>query len=573
MTQSTWSVAIIGSGGSGSVTTGLILMEALARRGLYAMMTRSYGPQIRGGESAVMIRFGNRPVQAPSDAFDLLLALDWLKVDRFLDELPLTADSRIVCEQAGDGLPPAIAAQTGEILSLPLQQEARAIPGGRANMLGLGVLAAWIGLSAELLRAAVGRSFRHKGEDFLRAAEAGIERGRALFQAPLQALSFTSERSPTARWNISGNEACGLGALRGGIRFVAAYPITPASEMLEWLAPRLEKLGGLLLQAEDELASVNMAIGASFGGVPAMTATSGPGLSLMAEGMGLAVASETPILVVNVNRGGPSTGIPTKSEQSDLNLALYGLHGDAPHLLLAPLDIGDAVFTTQWAAHLAEHLQTLALVLSDQMLGQARCIIDPPPERRIPYQRQVAGNGAAPYRRYSTQQLVSPMSLPGQADCQYTADGLEHNRSGRPSSIPQDHAEQADKRLRKLLEFDYGEDWAVLDGDGELALITWGSTHAAVREAAERLRADGMAVRTLSLRLLAPLPVDAFRRACDGVRRALVVELNQGGQCYHLLRSQSLLPAQSDSLCRVGPLPFRPAEIYRHCLELWGDAS
>ncbi len=172
------------------------------------------------------------------------------------------------------------------------------------------------------------------------------------------------------------------------MRFVAAYPITPASEILEWLAPRLEQVGGSLLQAEDELASVNMIIGASFGGVPALTATSGPGLSLMMEGLGLAVASETPVTVVNVMRGGPSTGIPTKSEQADLNIALYGLHGDAPHLVLAPLDIGDCVFTTQWAVQLAEHLQTVAIVLSDQFLGQSRTISATPPSRELPLARQ-----------------------------------------------------------------------------------------------------------------------------------------------------------------------------------------
>ena len=169
-----------------------------------------------------------------------------------------------------------------------------------------------------------------------------------------------------ARWNISGNEAAGLGAVRGGIRFVAAYPITPATEILEWLAPNLEKVGGVLVQAEDELASINMIIGGSFGGMPSMTATSGPGLALMMEAIGLAVASETPIVVINVMRGGPSTGIPTKSEQSDLNIALYGLHGDAPHIVTAAHCIADCQFTTQWSVHLAEQLQVPVIVLTDQ---------------------------------------------------------------------------------------------------------------------------------------------------------------------------------------------------------------
>ena len=154
-----------------------------------------------------------------------------------------------------------------------------------------------------------------------------------------------------------------MGALRGGIRFAAASPITPATELLEWLAPRLKTLGGGLLQAEDELASINMIIGGSFGGVPSLTATSGPGLSLMLEAMGLAVAAEVPATVVNVMRGGPSTGCPTKSEQTDLNVALYGLHGDAPHLVLGALDHADCILTTEWAVRLAEALQTLAVVL------------------------------------------------------------------------------------------------------------------------------------------------------------------------------------------------------------------
>ena len=183
------------------------------------------------------------------------------------------------------------------------------------------------------------------------------------------------------RWQMSGNEGCGLGALRGGIRFAAAYPITPATDMLEWLSPRLKKLGGRLLQAEDELASINMVIGGSFGGVPAMTATSGPGFALMLESMGLAVAAEIPALVVNVMRGGPSTGCPTKSEQTDLNVALYGLHGDAPHLVLGALDHADCILTTEWAVRLAEALQTLAVVLSDQYLAQSRALIAKPTYR------------------------------------------------------------------------------------------------------------------------------------------------------------------------------------------------
>jgi 2-oxoglutarate ferredoxin oxidoreductase subunit alpha len=343
---------------------------------------------------------------------------------------------------------------------------------------------------------------------------------------------------------------------------VAAYPITPASEMLEWLSPRLEQLGGTLLQAEDELASINMAIGASFGGVPAMTATSGPGLSLMTEGLGLAVASETPLTVVNVTRGGPSTGIPTKSEQSDLNLALYGMHGDAPHLVLAPISIADCANTTEWSVGLAERLQTVAIVLMDQSLGQARVITDPPEPANLNLQRTLDKSPSEAYLRYElTSDGVSPMVIPGMEACMYTAEGLEHNEKGTPSSMAFDHLAQLDKRQHKLAAFDYGRQWMESEGEGEICLLTWGSTAAAVFEAARRLRVLGLAVKVVAVRLLAPLQRDALKQSIDSGKRILVVEQNQQAQFFHYLHAQQVLPAAAESFARPGPTLFRPGEI------------
>jgi 2-oxoglutarate ferredoxin oxidoreductase subunit alpha len=349
------------------------------------------------------------------------------------------------------------------------------------------------------------------------------------------------------------------------VRFVAAYPITPASEMLEWLAPRLEQVGGSLLQAEDELASINMIIGSSFGGVPSLTATSGPGLSLMMEGIGLAVASETPVVVADVMRGGPSTGIPTKSEQSDLDIALYGLHGDAPHLVLAALGIGDCVFSFDWATRLAEQLQTAAIVLSDQALGQSRAIIDPPPAISAEGARRSIAAPDGRYHRYApTADGISPMALPGQPGCVYTADGLEHNSHGTPSSGAADHLAQLNKRRQKLESFDYGDAWAEIDGDGELCLLTWGSSRGAVTEAAARLRGEGQAVRVITLRLLAPLRRAALIAAI-GDAEVLVVEQNHGAQLFRYLHAERALPPRAGSLARPGPLPLRPAEIVAAC--------
>ncbi|MCK4710480.1 MAG: 2-oxoglutarate synthase, partial [Gammaproteobacteria bacterium] len=361
----------------------------------------------------------------------------------------------------------------------------------------------------------------------------------------------------------------------GGVRFVAAYPITPATEVLEWLSPRLEKIGGTLLQAEDELASINMVVGASFGGVTSMTATSGPGLSLMSEGIGLAVASETPLVVVNVTRGGPSTGIPTKSEQSDLNVALYGLHGDAPHLVLAPQNISDCIVTTRWAVQLAESLQTPAIVLSDQFLGQSRSIISAPESPDLPVMRELAQpEKDKVYQRYAiTDSGISPMAIPGTSGCGYTADGLEHKPSGQPSSIATDHHDQLDKRQHKLSSFEFGDNWADIHGTGKTAIITWGSSTAAVLEAAQRLELLGQSIKVISIRLLAPAQTTALENELVDVNQMLIVEQSHSKQFYHYLRAHYSLPAEINVYAEPGPLPITPGDIIKAALDMKGESS
>ncbi len=556
-----FSVAVTGSGGSGAVTSGLVLLGAAAHAGYFGMLSRSAGPQIRGGESAAMLRLGSSPLDCMDDRFDLLVGLDWLNFARFVDEIPLDRDSLVLADPAAGAVPAVLSQSGARVREVPFKELADTVAGGRANMVALGVLAAASGLPEEALRAGLNAVLADKGDKVLEASLQCLALG---LSQPMETLPYAvgPPRNPVPRWNISGNEACGLGALRGGVRFVAAYPITPASEILEWLAPRLEQVGGSLLQAEDELASINMIIGASFGGVPSLTATSGPGLSLMTEGLGLAVASETPVTVIDVMRGGPSTGIPTKSEQADLNIALYGLHGDAPHLVLAPLNIADCVLTTQWAVQLAEHLQTVAVVLSDQSLGQSRTISPTPPDVEIPLGRRITAAPEAAYCRYALgADNISPMSLPGTPHGMYTADGLEHDQQGTPSSRASDHQAQLDKRQRKITVHNFRAHWAELDGDGDTALLTWGSCSGAVHEAATRLQAAGVAVRVIALRLLMPLQGDALGEALAGCTRVWVIEQNHGRQLFHYLKSLDAVPGDARSLARPGPLPLRPGEI------------
>ncbi len=557
------SVAIIGSGGAGALTAGNMLLEAACAAGWHGLMTRTVGPQIRGGEAAALIRLATHPIDCMADRFDLMIGIDWLNANRFGAEIEVAASSLIVSDPRGGDLPTVVTRAGARVVELPLKEMAKEIPGGRPNMIALGIAARLLGLGEEPLIRVITKQLASKGQGAIDASCAGLKAGFAAAANLDFGVTLASPKPSTAkRWLVSGNETTGLGAIRGGVRFAAAYPITPASEILEWLAPNLAKVGGSLFQAEDELAAINMIIGASYGGTPALTATSGPGLSLMIEALGLATAAEVPIVVIDVMRAGPSTGIPTKSEQADLNIAVYGLHGDAPHLVVAPQSVSDCLFTTQWAVYLAEALQTSAIVLSDQFVGQAVAAIDRPADVAFIGQRARATEIAGTYQRYAIAAGgVSPMAIPGTRGGQYTADGLTHNERGTPTSSENDHSRQLDKRRSKLDSFAYGDHWATIEGDGDLAVITWGSLTGAVREAIDRLRHSGMNLRLIAPRLLLPIQPERLKAALAGVKRALVVEQSHGAQFHRYLRAHYDLPSDVRVLNRPGPLPIRPSEI------------
>jgi len=561
------SLAITGAGGIGSITVGELLLRLAGKSGFFGLMRRSFGPQIRGGEAAALLRISDQPVECMNDSFDILLALDWLNAERFAEEITLRPDSLIIADPSAGEVPSVYREMGIEILEIPMKSLAGETPGGRPNMVALGLLAQWLGYSSASAGKLIDKVFSAKGKEVASGSkaafskgfdEASIAKARELEKQPVPA----KKERQAGRWQLSGNEGCGLGALRGGIRFAAAYPITPATDMLEWLSPRLKKLGGRLLQAEDELASINMVIGGSFGGVPAMTATSGPGLALMLESMGLAVAAEIPALVVNVMRGGPSTGCPTKSEQTDLNVALYGLHGDAPHLVLGALDHADCILTTEWAVRLAEALQTLAVVLSDQYLAQSRALMAKPKYRlpKIPA-RSIAKEGEGYLRYKLTKSGVSPMAIPGTALNMYVADGLEHTEKGKPSSAATDHQSQLDKREHKITSFDFGDHWADIRGRGATAIITWGSTSGAVREAAQRLSSSGEAVKVIAIRLLLPASPEKLAAELQGVTRVLVVEQSHSRQFHLYLRTHYDISAETRVFARPGPLLIAAGEI------------
>ena len=566
------SIAFVGSGGAGALTAGNFLLEAACAAGWQGLLTRSVGPQIRGGEAAALVRLATHSVECMPEQFDVLIGIDWLNAQRFGAEIEVGPQSLVIGDPRGGALPPRVAAAGARVVSVPMKDMAKAIPDGRTNMIAFGIAGKLLGLSQDVCSALLAKRLGDKGQAAIEASQAGLQAG----YDSLRDLEFNLRLAPpkqsaTKRWLVSGNEMTALGAVRGGIRFAAAYPITPATEILEWLAPNLIKAGGALLQAEDELAAINMIIGASYGGTPSLTATSGPGLSLMIEALGLATAAEIPLVIIDVMRGGPSTGIPTKSEQADLNIAVYGCHGDAPHLVLAPQSVGDCLFTTQWAAYLAEALQTPAIVLSDQFIGQARAAIGRPADVAFVGQRRTAsdiGSAAGAYRRYAIAGSgVSPMALPGTPGGQYTADGLTHNERGVPTSAASDHEAQLDKRQHKLERFAYGDHWATIEGDGDLAVVTWGSLTGVAREAIGRVNRDGVEASLLAPRLLFPAQPAGLAAALEGKKRVLVVEQSHGGQFHRYLRAHYDLPGVVKVLNRPGPLPIRASEIHRAIMQ------
>lgn len=565
MTSKSYTFSLVGSGGAGVVVTGEILLRAAAFSGLFGILRKSFGPQIRGGESAAIIRLSDRPVLSVVPSIQMIVALDWKNFSRFQDEVPVEGGALVICDgKSGDT--PIEFKRAGQFLEIPFSTIAKEKGSSRINMVVLGFIGQLLNLTLQSLIDAMKDRLHDKDQSILNAAENSIAAGYEFnFPVEYPPISIDTEKKSgqEERWLLNGNQAISFGALSSGIRFVSAYPITPASDALEWIAEHIEHTGGHLVQAEDELSAINMAIGASFGGVPALTITSGPGLSLMSEALGLAVASETPVVVIDVMRGGPSTGIPTKSEQSDMNLAVYGMHGDAPHVVIAPMDIQDCVLTGAWATYLAESLQTVVMVLSDQFLGQSQAVITKPDPPSFPFGQARADDiHQQPYLRYlDTDSGISPMAIPGDENTMYTAEGLEHNEQGVPSPKASDHIQQLRKRQRKIELFDYGDKWGEVSGEGSTVVCCWGSVTSAAREAQSLLATEGIQIKLICLRLLSPLPVHHLNKYLENASRIIVIEQNFSAQFYHFVKSKLSVKVDIESIALPGPVPINAYDI------------
>jgi 2-oxoglutarate ferredoxin oxidoreductase subunit alpha len=344
----------------------------------------------------------------------------------------------------------------------------------------------------------------------VKALQAGYEYARA--HLPVDSYRLTGIRATEdIRMVLSGNDAITLGALAAGLQYFAGYPITPASDIMENLAKQLPRFGGVLVQMEDEIASICSCVGASFAGCKCMTATSGPGLALMVEGLGLATMDEAPVVVVDVQRGGPSTGLPTKVEQSDLDLAVYGGHGDAPRIVLAPTTVEDLFWGTIDAFNLAEKYQTPVILMSDQHLSHRQEAISVPDldAVRLVNRLTPTDEDLLDYKRYElTETGVSPQAIPGVHDAPWVATGLEHNEHAHISYVPGIHVKMLDKRAAKVARAASEPRAVVRIGDptASLGIIGWGSSAGAITEAVTRLSGQGIRAQGLVSRLIFPVP-------------------------------------------------------------------
>lgn len=542
-------VKIAGVAGDGSFATGELLAYAFKRMGLYVVTIKDFPSNIRGLPSNYSIRGAAHPVYGPKDHTDFLIAFDHNSVRLHIRSM---APGGVVLydTQEGETLPPSLIREDVHYYPVPMRKLAREKLGMEIvkNVVALGLLCAFICLDEEPVFQAIAQRFGRKGEKVVRtniqAYRVGQEYARQMIRDG-DRQELTSQEDP-GRLLLMGNEIVGLGALAAGCRFLAAYPITPASELLEFMSRELPKLGGAVVQAEDEIASINLAIGAAHAGVRAMTSSSGPGIALKTEALSYAGATETPLVIYDAMRVGPSTGLPTKTEQGDILHALFAGHGEFPRIVLIPGPPEEAFYLIAEAFNLAERFQTPVFFLTDQFFAQNKFTLEPgsldPDRIRIDRGKLVDAETAprsnGVFLRYKlTDDGISPRILPGTPGGFYGMTGFEHEETGYGTEDPENRVRMMNKRLKKMEAIRKAVPKPVLHGDPEspIGIISAGSTFGPITEAMDRLKGEGISTAFLRLVTLWPFPTEEVRDFTAARERVFVVEQNATGQIRFLV--------------------------------------
>jgi 2-oxoglutarate ferredoxin oxidoreductase subunit alpha len=572
-------VGIGGAAGDGSGATGDNLAKVCSRLGLHIFAYNSYQSLIRGGHVWLRLRIAEQKVMTHGDYLHLLIGLNQDTLDRHAREVVagggILYNDRLKVAQ--DDLQRDV-----QLYPLPIRDLLQAF-GRQAvlqNTIALGGLFWLLGLDLDVLEGVLQELFsgRHKSNEIVASNVGAARAGYQYVRERYPAWSFDWQFTGKQRLIVSGNEMFGLGALAAGCKFYAAYPMAPSTAVLHWLARHAASHDIVVKQCEDEIAVLNMAIGAAHVGVRAMCATSGGGFSLMTEAVGLAGMTETPVVVINVQRGGPSTGLPTKTEQGDLNQLVGASQGEYPRAIIAPFDVVDCFYTVGEAFNLAEKYQCPVLIASDLLLSEHRESADPDDFNfRLPIERgELLTNGvpAGEYKRFAfTPSGVSPRALPGTEGTAYVAASDEHDETGVLISDeftnPEIRARMMEKRMRKMagLLKDCPPPQLFGPANAEVTLIGWGSTKGVIREAIALLAAQGIAANNLQIRYLVPFHEAEVRAILQASRRTLVVENNYTGQLARHLRAETGFTVDGKILKYDGE-PFEPHHIVERVKEM-----
>jgi 2-oxoglutarate ferredoxin oxidoreductase subunit alpha len=535
--------AIGGEAGDGIDSTGKIFAQALSRAGRHVFTSKDFASRIRGGYTASKIRTSVDRVESVVDRLDILIALTERTVHENEDELH--EDSVVIYDGERSTMQDVEVPHGATALEVPLKRLAEDAGGAiMLNVVALGAACEVMNFPIENLDESLKKRFGDKGEAIVennkKAARKGQEYVREEYDLE---FGYDVETTDEDYVLLNGDEAIGMGAIAAGCRFYAGYPITPATDVMEYLTGRIDQFGGKVVQAEDELSAINMALGAARAGARSMTATSGPGIDLMTETFGLVATSETPLVICDVMRSGPSTGMPTKQEQGDLNMTLYGGHGEIPRFVVAPTNISECFWKTVEAFNLAEKYQTPVFLVSDLALAVTEQTFSPETfdmdEVEVDRGKVVDENDIDAWldekgrfqAHFPAADGVSPRAFPGTVDGAHMTTGLEHDELGRRTEDTEVRVEQVDKRNRKVETakeqetFDYRE---FGDPEADTLVISWGSNEGAMREGMELLSEDGHDIRFISVPYIFPRPdLTAEVQAAENV---IVVECNATGQ-------------------------------------------
>ncbi len=566
----TFAIGIGGAAGQGVATPGDIFATIFSRRGLHLNAYNAYQSIIRGGHTFLTIRTGVDEVQNLGDGIDLLIPLNQDTMDRHLQLL--TAGG--ACIYNADTIKPGAAADGVQICALPVSTLADITRNKVAqNTLALGAALSMMGVGFQSLESVIASQFGRKGEAVVKEnvdiARAGYEYATAHFKPFARPLPMTEKRYAV----LSGNAAMAMGGAAAGVKFYCAYPMSPSTGVLHWMAGHGRKAGILVRQVEDEIGVINMAIGAAHAGVRSMCATSGGGFALMTEGLGLAAMAEIPVVAINCMRAGPSTGVPTKTEQGDLWQALGAAFGDYPRVIAAPLDIGDCFTLMHEIFNVTDKFQCPGIVLCDLLLAEGRLSVNPELldfKPQIDRGELITRNGDIhdeEYLRYKiTESGVSPRAVPGLPGYMHVVSSDEHDENGvLISDEYTNHAKRRammEKRMRKVAGIEAMVPPPTLEGpkDAEVTLIGWGSTDGTIREARAQLAEQGIAANQLQIRWLVPLHGDAVVQILRGAKNTIIVENNYSGQFARYLRSETSFVADGH-IRKYDGEPFMPHHI------------